>query len=326
MGVSRKIITHNDFDGVVSATICSHATGVNRVIFTGPSSISRAQVSIEPDDIVCDLPYPLACGLWFDHHQGNLDELKLRNIDPSSIPGRFALKDSCARVVLEYFSEQMVLPAHFPLMVDEADIIDAFNYRTVEEWRRETPGRIISDSLKAQEPYPRHAFQYRHNLVQLLRDRPMEEAASRDFVLERFRRYREGEERMLKLIEESACFLPGDSGHEIVVLDMTRYNRKPTVVKNLAYILYPEALAVLEVQNRFERGVKTNHLNFSMSLSLRLTGVDHKKDVGEIMRSLNLGDGHTGAAAGSILCRSKAEMLKKKDEILRKILDIWKGQ
>jgi hypothetical protein len=98
------------------------------------------------------------------------------------------------------------------------------------------------------------------------------------------------------------------------------------VVKNLAYLLYPEALAVLEVQNRFERGVKTNHLNFSMSLSLRLTGADHKKDVGEIMRSLNLGDGHAGAAAGSISCRSKAEMLKKKEEILQKILNIWQGQ
>lgn len=326
MAASRKIITHNDFDGVVSATICSHAMGVDRVIFTGPSSISRAQVSIEPADIVCDLPYPLTCGLWFDHHQGNLDELKLRNIDPSSIPGRFALKESCARVVLEHFSEQMELPAHFPPMVDEADIIDAFNYRTVEEWRRETPGRIISDSLKAQEPQPHHGFQYRHNLVQLLRDRPMEEVAARDFVLERFRHYREDEERMLKLIEESACFLPGDAGHQIVVLDMTRHNRKPTVVKNLAYILYPEALAVLGVQNRFERGVKTNHLNFSMSLSLRLTGADHKKDVGEIMRSLNLGDGHAGAAAGSLSCRSKAEMLKKKDEILQKILNIWNGQ
>jgi len=264
--------------------------------------------------------------MWFDHHQGNLEELKLRNIDPSSIPGRFALRDSCARVVFEYFSEQMELPSHLPPMVDEADIIDSFNYRTVEEWRRETPGRILSDSMKAQEPTPRQASQHHQNLVQLLRERPMEEVASRNFVLERFRRYRESEERMLKLIEESAHFLPRDTEREIVILDMTRHRRKPTVAKNLAYILYPEALAVLEVQNRFDRGVKTNHLNFSMSLSLRLTGVAHGKDVGEIMRSLNLGDGHTGAAAGTLACSSKADMLKKKDDTLQKILEIWKGQ
>ncbi len=326
MEVSRKIVTHNDFDGVVSAVICSHALGVNRVIFTGPSSITRSQVSVEPEDIVCDLPYPLMCGLWFDHHAGNLEELKHRNIDHSTIPGRFAPKDSCARVVFEYFSEQMELPDYFSPMVDEADIIDTFNYRTVEEWRRETPGRIISDSMKAQEQAPRQSIHYRQNLVQLLRDRPMEEVASRDFVLERFRRYREDEERMLKLIQEAACFLPDDTEREIVVLDLTRHNRKPTVVKNLAYLLYPKTLAVLEVQNRFERGVKTNNLNFSMSLSMRLTGVEHGKDVGEIMRSLNLGDGHAGAAAGTLHCRSKAEMLKKKDEILQKIMKTWKGQ
>jgi oligoribonuclease NrnB/cAMP/cGMP phosphodiesterase (DHH superfamily) len=323
---SRTIVTHNDFDGVVSASICSRALGVNRIIFAGPSGITRSQVPIGLEDIVCDLPYPLACGMWFDHHPGNLEELRLRNIDPSSIPGRFALRDSCARVVFEYFSEQIVLPGHFPPMVEEADIIDSFNYRTVEEWRRETPGRIISDSMKAQEPSPRHASRHRQNLVQLLREKPMDEVAARDFVRERFRRYRDDEERMLKLIEASGHFLPGDTEQEIVVLDLTMHSRKPTVAKNLAYILYPQALAVLEVQTRFERGIKTNHLNFSMSLSLRLTGVEHRKDVGEIMRSLNIGDGHAGAAAGTLACRSKAEMLKKKDEILQKILEIWKGQ
>ncbi|MBW2149415.1 MAG: hypothetical protein JRI22_20655 [Deltaproteobacteria bacterium] len=323
---SRKIVTHNDFDGIVSAAICSRALDVHRVMFTGPASITRSQVPIDTGDIVCDLPYPLACGLWFDHHAGNLEELKLRNIDPSSIPGRFELKDSCARVVFEYFAERMELPGHFPPMVDEADIIDTFSYRTVDEWRKETPGRIISDSMKAQEPSPRQAVHYRRNLVQLLRDRPMEEVASRDFVLERFRSYRGDEERMLKLIRDAARFLPDDTEREIVILDLTRHNRKPTVVKNLAYMLYPDALAVLEVQNRFERGAKTNHLNFSMSLSLKLTGIEHRKDVGEIMSSLNLGDGHSGAAAGTLHCRSKAEMLKKKEEMLNKILGMWKGQ
>jgi hypothetical protein len=61
------------------------------------------QITITEQDVVCDLPYPLQCGLWFDHHEGNVQELEYRKIDPKSIPGRFDLKPSCSRVVYEYF-------------------------------------------------------------------------------------------------------------------------------------------------------------------------------------------------------------------------------
>jgi len=66
-----RIITHGDFDGVVSGAICSFVLGVDTFIFTGPGAITRAEISIGTRDVVCDLPYPLECGLWFDHHPGN---------------------------------------------------------------------------------------------------------------------------------------------------------------------------------------------------------------------------------------------------------------
>jgi len=52
---------------------------------------------------------------------------------------------------------------------------------------------------------------------------------------------------------------------------------------------------------------------------------EHTKDIGEIMRSLNIGDGHPGAGAGRIACRSKNEMLKVKEETTARIISIWKG-
>ena len=64
----EKIITHGDFDGVVSAAICSYALRVDKVMFAGPSTITKSLISISDRDIVCDLPYPLECGLWFDHN------------------------------------------------------------------------------------------------------------------------------------------------------------------------------------------------------------------------------------------------------------------
>ena len=56
----EKIITHNDFDGLISAVICSHALGVDFVQFAGPRTVSDARISITMNDVVCDLPYPLA--------------------------------------------------------------------------------------------------------------------------------------------------------------------------------------------------------------------------------------------------------------------------
>lgn len=321
-----KIVTHNDFDGVVSAAICSYALKIGNVFFTGPSSITKAQVPITERDIVCDLPYPLVCGMWFDHHEGNLKELGYRGIDLASIKGRFALKDSCSRVVYEYFSEERELPEHFIEMVEEADLIDAFNYPNVQEWRKETSGKIIDYTLKLKEGLTSQKEAYMRRLVFLLRDKTLQEVASLPDVRERYERYRVQEEQMLEIIKASSCFLPSDINREIVIIDLTKYNKNVHVIKNLAYLLYPNVLSVIEVRNLFSRGIKTNDLSFSMSLSLNLNAIQHNKDVGEIMRSLNLGDGHRGAAAGIIYCNSKSEMLKKKGQILQEIYRLWSEQ
>ncbi len=324
----EKIVTHNDFDGIVSASLCSFALHVNKVLFTGPSSIERSLVSITGADVVCDLPYPLECGLWFDHHEGNFQALQYRNIDPSLLPGRFDLKPSCARVVLDFFGQGVTFPPWYEETVAEADIIDSFNYSSIEEWRRKTPGRVIDKTFKISDPSLRERNAYMRNLVFQIRDHPLEKVALLPEVRRRLARYEEEELRMTKIIQESATFLPLDPRGEMVLLDLTGYKRRPDIVKNLAYLIFPEALSVLEVHNLHERGVKTNHLSFSLALSLNLSlsAREHKKDVGEIMRSLNIGDGHRGAAGGMVYCTSKAEMLKKKGETINEIFRLWEEQ
>jgi hypothetical protein len=72
-----------------------------------------------------------------------------------------------------------------------------------------------------------------------------------------------------------------------------------------------------------ELGVKSNNIGLSMSLSISGNREDHSKNIGEIMRSLNIGDGHPGAAAGTVRCQSKQEMQRKKKEILNQIFKLW---
>jgi hypothetical protein len=320
-----RIVTHGDFDGIVSAAIASLALGCESFVFTGPNAITRAEISVGPRDVVCDLPYPLECGLWFDHHPGNREALALRGIDPAGIPGRLdETKRSAARVVFEYFSGRGTeLPARFAATVDEADTIDSFNYRTIEEWRRETPGRLADMALKAWFPSPREHTKLLERLVLLVRDEPLEEIVKHAEIAERIARYREEEKRMIELLSKSISFLPEDAKHELIVLDFTSFARPPRVLKNLAYLIEPAALAALTVSPIFRGDRKTTDLSLSMSLSMNMTGREHGKDIGDIMRSLNIGDGHAGAAAGTIHAESKDEMLRKKKKTLADIWKLW---
>lgn len=323
----EKIVTHNDFDGIVSASLCIWFLKIQKVIFAGPLTITRSQITITEKDVVCDLPYPLQCGLWFDHHEGNLQELALRKIDPKSILGRFDLKPSCSRVVYEYFSEREELPLYFLKAVEEADVIDGFSYTSIEEWRRETPGKVIDLTLKAPFPSAEDQASYMRNVVQQLRDRSVEEVSHLDFIQERLRQYQQEEGRMFRIIRDSSYFGEQDERKEVVVIDLTSYQRRPHLIKNLAFLIYPEALGVLEVYNLMDhQRVKSNHLGFSMSLSINGNRKDQNKNIGEIMRTLNIGDGHPGAAAGTLRCKSKQEMLKKKKELLEQIFGIWASQ
>ena len=322
-----RIITHTDFDGVVSAALCSLVYGCDSFIFAGPNAIARAEISIGARDIVCDLPYPLECGLWFDHHPGNREALALRGIDPAAVPGRLdETKPSCARVVYEFCMERgHALPPRCAEAVSEADTIDSFDYHSVEQWRRETPGKLVDMSLKAFQPTPRDMTRYLNVLVRLVRDHPLGAVLGEADVRARIERYREEENRMIEFIKKTAAFLPEDGARELIILDFTPLAKPPRILKNLAYIVHPEALGVLTVSNLFRGDRKTNDLSFSMSLSMNMTGKEHGKDIGEIMRTLNMGDGHVGAAAGGIHCESKDEMLRRKKKALADIWRLWKS-
>ena len=79
-----------------------------------------------------------------------------------------------------------------------------------------------------------------------------------------------------------------------------------------------ELLAVLSSKPRV--------LHFSMSLGFAGATVRARKNLGEIMRKLNIGDGHPGAAAGHMACESKPERAKKLALTLQRIVEIWNQQ
>ncbi len=321
----ERIITHNDFDGIISACICSYCLGVNFFVFTGPRVVAEARLPITHRDVVCDLPYPLECGLWFDHHEGNLEEVRYRKIDPATIPGRFEALPSCAHVVYNHFHDRH-LPDHFPELVAQADILDAFDYKDIEDWRQETPAKIIDGAIKLDDKDRELKWQFMRSLILQLKERPLTAVADSPSVRKRYRAYLLEEEKMLQQVAGEISFLPQDSEHKIIIIDLTRHNRQPHILKQLAFLLHPQALAVIEINSIFRNQVKSNDFSISMSLSLNFNSIEHTKDVGDIMRTLNIGSGHPGAGAGVVRCNSKDEMLKTKARILGQIFTQFMAQ
>lgn len=320
----NRIVTHDDLDGAVSAALVSRIAGIENFYFTGPVSIQDGRTATTESDIVCDLPCPVRFGMWFDHHPGNLEDVRLRDLDPDDLSGKFSTEASCARVIFDYFRGQYDFPPFMAETVARTDRIDSFNYRTMEEWREPLPERLLADSIFVASTWQRGYHRFLSHLVLLLRNGSMEDALDDHQIGNAVAEYRERERRSLVLVEPDATFHQDDPGREVVVVDLTRHNRRPDVIRNTAFILHPEALAALLVTNQFRGGRKTNDLNFSMSLSFLMNAREHSKDVGEIMRRLNMGDGHPGAGAGRISCRSKEEMMRVKDQTIAEIIRMWK--
>ncbi|HSG28462.1 MAG TPA: hypothetical protein VLA34_08290, partial [Candidatus Krumholzibacterium sp.] len=191
-------------------------------------------------------------------------------------------------------------------------------------WREETPGKLVDMSIKSSFRSRGERSDYLRMLVSMIGACPLAGIAAVDEVAGRTASFREEEAKMLGLVEESSFFLDEDERGELVILDLTRYRTQPRVQRNLAYIVHPDSLGVVSIGSVFKSGTKTNDLSLSISLSMNLTGREHGKDAGEIMRSLNIGDGHAGAAGGSIRCGSKEMMLREKEAVLREIWELWK--
>ena len=316
-----SIVTHNDFDGLGSAALLSWAYDLDDVRFAGPITIAKAEIPITRADIVCDLPYPLECGLWFDHHAGNLQELVLRGLDASAIPGRFAEALSCVRVVYEFLAENDDLPEDYARLAREADVIDSFSFPDLDAWRADTPANRVDRAIKASSPNAREHYDVLRHITFLMRDVSLEEAAADPLVIERAAGYVREEETMLEHIRKYARLLPEDAAGELVFVDITAFSNPVRLDKKLVGLIFPGARGFVEMKPVFRGGQKTNDISVSLSLALAAPG---GKDVGEIVRELNIGDGHAGAAAGVWRAESAHEFQKMRDELPRRILELWR--
>jgi len=319
-----SIVTHDDFDGVAGAALLSWGFDISDIRFAGPITIAKAEIPITLADIVCDLPYPLECGMWFDHHVGNLEELKLRKIDPAAIPGRFADAPSCVRVIYDYFAANEDMPEDFSTLADVSDLIDSFAYPSLDDWRADTPANRIDRAIKCSSASRYEHAEFLRSLVFDLRDLSLEEIADTPLIRERALSYAETEKRMLEHIQNYRVLLPEDTNGELYVVDLTSFIQPVRIDKKLIGLVDPNAKGYVELKPVFRQGRKTTNIAVGLSLALSMQAAEHRKDMGEIVRLLNIGDGHRGAAAGVYEARNSLDYQNARATLPKEILEHWR--
>jgi len=183
--------------------------------------------------------------LWFDHHEGNLQELEYRRIDPKSIPGRFALKPSCSRVVYEHFSEQ---GSRFPTSYGRrrADVIDSFG---TSRWRIGAGRPRQDDRFHPEDRFPSPRISPPNEEPRPAASGSPPRGSGRPPVVQkRLREYREEEGQMLGSSVSHPLSLSRIRGGSLSS-SISHLTGGGPPDQNLAFLIYPETLSVLEVYN-----------------------------------------------------------------------------
>ncbi len=227
-----RIVTRQDFDGVVCATLLRNAKNINGPIhWVEPWVIQQGGEDIREGDILANLPFHENCSLWFDHHYSNRIDRPFK--------GDFRIVPSAARIVYDYYKSQ--LTRDYAELVDEADRIDAARLSADEVLHPEKyPYVLVSMTIKMRDSSDEA---YCNLLVDLLRkydiDQVIKDAAvdeRRDTVIKLNRKYS-------KVLKENTRVID-----KVALTDLRHFEKAPVGNRFLVYSLFPEAVVSVKIR------------------------------------------------------------------------------
>jgi hypothetical protein len=63
-----RLVTRADLDGLTCAVLLSTCEVVEAIELVHPQDVAERRVAVTADDILTNVPYHPACGMWFDNH------------------------------------------------------------------------------------------------------------------------------------------------------------------------------------------------------------------------------------------------------------------
>jgi len=274
-----RLMTRPDLDGLTCAVVLSQCERIDSVELVHPQDVTDRRVTIGPADILANLPYHPACGMWFDNHL--LTDPKA--MPPTGFSGRYGKAPSAARLVYEHYLAANPDLARHERLVSETDRLDSAQLGMSDVT---APSGYVLIGLTLD---PRtglgSAREYFDLLLPAVRDLSLEEVLVLPEVQHRAARMREQDHAF-----REAALAHSRLASTVVVTDFRPLEEIPVGNRFLIFTLFPQA----NVAVRIQRGPGDGKVAVSAGRSI--FNKTSRANLGVLM-SLYGGGGHAGAGA-----------------------------
>lgn len=279
-----RLVTRPDLDGLTCAVLLSRCEAIDSVELVQPQEVSDRQVAIESTDVLANLPYHPACGMWFDNHLLT----DARSTPPKGFRGRYGRAPSASRLVYEHYAPTHPDLARYEELVRETDRLDSAQLQLQDVLSPE--GYILLGFTLDSRSGLGQIKEYFLELFPAVAKDPIATVLARPSVQERAKRLRE-QDRHFREVAVAHSRLDGN----VVVTDFRTVDPVPVGNRFLVYTLFPEATVSVRVQ-------KADAGKLSVSVGRSIFKRTSRANVG-ILMSLYGGGGQPGAGA----CQLAAE-------------------
>jgi hypothetical protein len=274
-----RVVTRPDLDGLTCSVILSQCETIDAVDLVHPQDVADRRVTIGPADILANLPYHPACGMWFDNHL--LTDPKA--MPPVGFKGRYGKAPSAARLVYEHYLAGRPDLARHETLVSETDRLDSAQLG-IQDVTAPSGYILIGLTLDPRTGLgtPREYFDL---LLPAVRDRNLEEVLALPEVRQRASRMREQDHAF-----REAALAHSRLASNVVVTDFRSLDPIPVGNRFLIFTLFAQANVAVRVQRG--PGLDTVAVSTGRSIFNRTS----RANLGVLM-SLYGGGGHAGAGA-----------------------------
>ncbi len=301
--MTKNILTRGDMDGLTSSVILTEMHDIDDIRFAHPKDVQDGLVPVDEDDIVVNFPYVDGCHMWFDHHAS--EERTLEDI--GQFDGAFELKDSCARVIYDYYDEPD-FGDWFPAMLEATDKIDAARL-TMQEVEHPEGWILLAMTLDPRSGLGPQFKKYFRWLVEYVKELPIEKVLEHKEVKKRADRVIEEQEDSKRVLNEHS-----ERDENVIVTDLRDIDLRDVPAGNrfLIYTLYPDANVEARImwgKDKQNTVVAIGHSIFNQTCDVH---------VGNLCKEYG-GGGHEGA--GTVQLENETA-----DEKIREIIERLKDE
>jgi len=251
MIAKKRLLTRNDFDGLVCAALLKELGIIDEIRFVHPKDMQDGKISISETDITTNLPFVEGVGLAFDHH---ISEVVRVDSAPNHIV--YPNAASAARVVYEYYGAENKFTNLPPSLMEAVDIADSAKY-TREQILHPAGWTLLTFLLDPRTGLGRFKnfrlgdYDLMIKLVDLLRTATIDEILQDKDVQERVRLYFEHQDKAVNQLER--CTQVYKTAAHINLRDEGIIY---AVNRFMVYALFPEInISVHEIWGKNKRNV-----------------------------------------------------------------------